>query len=104
MAGSPRFKIYNASGEYLGCMKHPEDAAVIVSVLGDGAMIRDGHRKKDIAWEEGVHGKAGDSYGEVAIHVWSFVDDRNKTHYDRIYGEGAAERTRKEQNDGTIRR
>jgi hypothetical protein len=71
MAASPRFKVYTPSNNYVGCVKHPEDAAVLVNAYGPGATIRDGHRKRDIVWTEGVDGDAGESYDAVAELVWN---------------------------------
>lgn len=72
MSASPRFKIYNPRGEYIACCKHPEDAAAIVAVYGEGATIRDGHSRRNIVWAEGR--EASDSYDEVADKVWSRVN------------------------------
>ena len=80
MASAPRFKIYTKDGEYVGCMKHPDDCAAVVSLYGNGATIRDGHRKKDIVWTEGKDndGWASDSYDHVADTVWRRVDERQQ--------------------------
>lgn len=37
MAGSPRFKVYSASGEYVASCKYPDIAAAVVSLLGAGS-------------------------------------------------------------------
>ena len=63
---SPKYKIYTPDNEYIGCVKHPSDAAVLVSVQGDGATIRIGHAKRDIVYTEGVDGQAAESYDNVA--------------------------------------
>ena len=73
MAGSPRFKVYTADGEYVASCKHIELAASGVSLLGKGATIRDGHAAKYTVWREGVDGWAGDSYDTVAAHVFGEV-------------------------------
>lgn len=78
MAAAPRFKIYDAEGNYLGCMKDPSDSAAVVSLYPKGATIRDGHRKKDIVWTEGEDGDAGESYDHVATTVWRRVDERRQ--------------------------
>ena len=59
--GAPRFKLFNPSGEYIGCMKHLIDCAVWAHHAGPGATIRAGHRKADILWTEGSTGWAGES-------------------------------------------
>lgn len=66
MASAPRFKIYSDDNEYIGCVKHPSDAAALVSMYATGATIRDGHAKKHTVWTEGVDGEAGESYDVVA--------------------------------------
>jgi hypothetical protein len=64
MAAAPFWKVYTAFGNYEAACKSPEIAAVVVSVLGDGATIRAGHTK--IVWTEGADGHAGESYDAVA--------------------------------------
>ena len=53
MAATPQLKIFNPAGEYIGCVKHFEDAAILVSNYGDGAEVRMGHSKKEMIWREG---------------------------------------------------
>ena len=68
MAASPQFKVYtskDAGEEYIGCTKYASDAAVLISVLGEGATIRNGHQRRDIVWTEGWDGLAGESYDTV---------------------------------------
>ena len=48
--------------------KYVEDAARIVSGMDQGT-IRDGHSRTAIRWQEGIDGRAGDSYDAVATHV-----------------------------------
>lgn len=67
MAGTPRYKIYRADGEYVAACKYAEESAMLVSMLGDGTTIRDGHTKADIVWTEGKERQlAGESYDFVA--------------------------------------
>jgi len=71
MAASPQFKVYIA-GEYVGCAKHPIEAAAMLACRGAaGDTIRQGHSK--VVWTEGVDGEAGDSYDAVAEQVWGRV-------------------------------
>jgi len=70
MSSSPKYKVFNAVGEYVACCKHVEDAAAIIASYGDGASIRTGHAKKDTVYVNGVDGNAGDSYDAVARHVY----------------------------------
>lgn len=62
MAGSPRFKVHNPSGEYVASCKHAEDAAMIVGNYGAGAFVKDKYTKGKV-WEEGKEEiPAGESY------------------------------------------
>lgn len=70
MAASPRWKVY-LDGEYRASCRYPEDAAMLVACLGDGAQIRDGHAARSIVWNEGAEEQpAGESYDYVAAMVW----------------------------------
>ena len=72
MAATPRWKVYNADGEYIAATKHVEDAAALVALNGNGSTIRDGHSKKDIRWMEGTETfPAGESYDRVAISIFN---------------------------------
>lgn len=80
MASSPQLKIFNPAGDYIGCMKHYEDAAMVVAAYGDGAQVRYGHSKKYTVWTEGSEElSAAASYdGAGAI-----MADRVRGFYDR---------------------
>lgn len=71
MAGAPRFKVYSRDGEYVAATKRPEEAGAVVSMLGNGATIRDGHSPKRIVWTEGVDGHDGASYDVIAETVYA---------------------------------
>jgi hypothetical protein len=43
MANSPRWKVYDHTGQYIASTKFIEDAAAVVALRGDGSQIRDGH-------------------------------------------------------------
>lgn len=62
MAQSPKYKIYKGT-EYIGCVKNPNDAAVLVSVQENGT-VRLGHKR--VLWTEGVDGSAGESCDAAA--------------------------------------
>lgn len=67
MASIFDYKVFNKAGEYIASCKHVEDAAVIVSVQGNGASIRLKHRKTWTLWMEGAELQpAGESYDFVA--------------------------------------
>lgn len=60
MAASPRFKVYDHRGVYMGACKEIEGAACLVSLYGPMSTIRDGHTM--IVWTEERDGIASDSY------------------------------------------
>lgn len=51
MAASPTYKLYRGT-RYMGCMKQPEDAAIMIAAWGEGS-IRIGHRTSYTVWREG---------------------------------------------------
>ena len=75
MAQSPAWKLYTPDGDYEAACKNIIVAAAVVSVLGEGATIRRGHRL--ILWTEGKDGWAGESYDDAAetalnrLNEWS---------------------------------
>jgi hypothetical protein len=74
MAGSPRFKVYNAANDYRASFKDASEAAVLVAGLGEGSTIRDGHRS--ILYTEDANGTAANSYDEVASIVYARLDKK----------------------------
>lgn len=84
MAGSPIYKIYNPQKEYIGSMKYREDAAAMVSFLGNGAKVLLGHNKKAILWHEGHEEiSAGESYDRAA----EVMKQRHNDFYEERWGE-----------------
>lgn len=76
MAGSPDLKVFNPQGEYIGCLKHFEDAACIVASYGAGAEVRFGHTKRMTLWREGHEEfSAGESYDRAATVMRQRNDD-----------------------------
>lgn len=66
MAAAPYFKVYTAEGDYEAAAHSLETAAAIVTFLGDGATIRNGHRQRHIIWTEGSEDMpASESYDYV---------------------------------------
>ena len=63
MARSPDWKVYNDAGKYIGCAKHPSDAAAMCALYPNG-MIRWQHRIT--VFTNGVDGDAADSYDHTA--------------------------------------
>ena len=72
MGSTPRFKVYDADGVYQAATKRPEEAGAVVSLLGNGATIRDGHSYT--VWTEGMEPcSASESYDVVAETVYSRI-------------------------------
>jgi hypothetical protein len=69
-----KYSIYNEYGERIAATLHPEDAAMMVSALGDGGSVR---FDKRTVWREGVDGNAGESYDEAAMKMLERID-RNR--------------------------
>lgn len=77
MAASPRYKIFDNTGEYVGSAKYEAVAAAFVSTLGDGASVRYGHRKQDTVWVEGAMGVwAADSYDAAGQTIYERSNDK----------------------------
>jgi hypothetical protein len=67
MACSPRFKVFNAGGDYRAAFKDLSEAAAFVAILGAGAEIRAGHARRTVLWREGSEQHpASESYDNVA--------------------------------------
>ncbi len=77
MAASPRFKVYDADGEYVASFKYLEHAACLVAGIGGaGTTIRDRHAT--ILWTEGSEEfPAAESYDGVAQVAWARLNDPN---------------------------
>ena len=43
MAHTPRFKVFDPDGNYIGCAKGADEAVVLARYKGVGATVRDGH-------------------------------------------------------------
>lgn len=70
MGSTPQLKIFNPQGEYVGCVKHYEDAACLVASYGPGASVRLGHNKKSTLWVEGAEEfMAGESYDRAGTRM-----------------------------------
>ena len=67
MAASPRWKVYDPSGEYMAATKEIAGAALLMSLYGEGSTIRLAHRT--IVWTEGENadGFGAESYDHVAL-------------------------------------
>lgn len=71
MASAPKYKVFTPENEYIASFKYPGDAAVLVSAIGNGTTIRNGHAKRDTVWSEGSEQQpAGESYDFVAETIF----------------------------------
>ena len=87
MSGTPRFKVYDASGDYQAACKEIEAAAALMGFYGDGATIRDGHKAADIVWVEGAEQQpAFESYDYVAEVASKQIRERNIKSFMKAYG------------------
>lgn len=69
MAGSPKLKIYTASGRYVASLKEYEAAAALASFYGNGATVRYGHGGL-VLWTEGTDGEGAESFdGATAVMI-----------------------------------
>lgn len=63
-------KIYTAQGDYVASCVDAGCAAALMSMLGTGATIRNGHARKNIVWTEGREARsAADSYDYVTARI-----------------------------------
>lgn len=61
-------KVYGPDNDYRASFVHPDDAAVLCAVLGEGSEARNGHAKKNAIWREGFEAKsASESYDFAAM-------------------------------------
>lgn len=78
MAASPRFKLFNPEGEYVASFKHAEDAACLLALYGEGAILRWRDRRL-VLWREGKETQpAGESYDHVADVVHRRLDEARR--------------------------
>jgi len=74
MAGSPKWKVYDAEGVYQAACKEGEAAAALVAFYGEGASIR--RRHGPVVWREGSESQpAAESYDFVVETLASREDD-----------------------------
>ncbi len=84
MSGSPKFKVYNPSGEYIGCVKYAEDAAALVALYGDGAKVKYQHSK--VLWHEGQESiGAGESYDEAGTIIRTREHGMHAASFAKVY-------------------
>lgn len=74
MASTPKLKCFNAEGEYVAACKYGEEAACIMSLNGEGSVVKYDHRL--VVWEEGKEAQpAGESYDFVAITIRERIEE-----------------------------
>jgi hypothetical protein len=67
MGASPKWKVYDASNNYVASVRDTDGASLLMDLYGDGSTIRLDHRR--IVWTEGTDGRASESYDETAIKI-----------------------------------
>lgn len=67
MAAAPRYKVYDAAGNYQGCAKDPVLAAVMADWLPTPSTVRVSHSPKDTVFTTSED--AIDSYDAVEIAI-----------------------------------
>jgi hypothetical protein len=65
-----RWKVYSQDGVFVGALCDATDAAVVVSLYGVGATIRDGANNRRVIYREGRDGCAGESADACAAKVY----------------------------------
>lgn len=75
MAATPRFKVFDRFGTYQASTHEVEAAAALLGALYEGGTIRVGHSKREIVYEDGKDGNAGESFDAVALHVHARLDE-----------------------------
>ena len=72
-----RFKIYSVDDEYIASAKYPIHAATLIGINASGT-VRDGHKKKDIIWNEGFEEfSAAESYHGAALIMVERIEKRD---------------------------
>lgn len=72
----PRFplKVYSPEGECIALLKRVYDAAILVAYQGEGATVREGHRKWETVYTVEHYDEALDSYDKVAMGINAGLD------------------------------
>tara|TARA_R110002020_G_scaffold119902_1_gene273337 strand:+ start:97 stop:420 length:324 start_codon:yes stop_codon:yes gene_type:complete len=83
MAQSPRFKVYDPEGKYIGCTKGADEAVVLARYKGVGASVRDGH--SFIVYDVGREPFTNEHAAAADIYV--AMNERNKARAKEFYAE-----------------
>jgi hypothetical protein len=96
MAAAPRWKVYDAAGNYQAACKEIEAAASLMGLYGEGATIRANHAKSWTVWEEPPFDPDADySYDHIAACAYGRLEELQNAHREKIakrYGLGGATR------------
>ena len=76
MANSPRFKVYDADKNYIGCTKGADEAVVLARYKGVGSTVRDGHLTSDTVYDVGRQPFTNEHAAAADIYV--VIDKRAK--------------------------
>lgn len=81
--GTPRIKVFDASGQYQASTHDYAAAACLMGLYGDGATVRLGHSKGDVIWTEGADGSVADNF-DLLGEVIQAHDERVNAAFDRM--------------------
>lgn len=75
LGGSPKWKLYNAEGEYIAACRYVEDALMLMAFNGDDSTIKFDHRT--LVWTEGKEEIRASESIDRAVAI---VDERMGAH------------------------
>ena len=85
MANSPRFKVYDADNNYIGCTKGADEAVALARYKGVGSTVRDGHNRSATVYDVGREAFTNEHAAAADIYV--VIDKRHKAHARAIAAE-----------------
>ena len=68
-----RWKVYRRGELYVAACKFPDEAAILVGILGDGSTVLYDH--KLVVWREDKDNVAADSYDHAAQTMYDTLND-----------------------------
>lgn len=78
MARTPRFKVYDPDGAYIGCTKGADEAVALARYKGVGASVRDGHNISDTVYDVGREPFTFTNEDAAAADIYVVLDTRAK--------------------------
>ena len=96
------WKVFSQDGEYRASVRYPEDAARLLTGLGDGTTLRFGHAKSGIVWNQSclehapahlrqpvlvsgiTYGDAGESFDLVAEAAYAYKRKLDARLYENV--------------------